>query len=113
MYEVILHYKAKKEEKMQNVISVHLGIDPGPLVPKSDTLPLGHDAKSCAARNNRPYWTDNPRTGHIRIRMQGKNFACSIYLYLALRRSVLMKCQKIFRAHFVTLFCQKNVEIAI
>ena len=90
---------------MHNVISVHLGIDPGSLVPKSDKLPPGHDAKSCAARNNRIYY---PRIGHIRIRMQGKNFACSNYLYLVLRRSVLMKFQNIFRTHFVTLFCQKK-----
>ena len=39
LYEVILHFKAKKEkEKKQFVISAHPGIDPGPLVPKSDTL---------------------------------------------------------------------------
>ena len=37
LYEVIVHYKAKKENK-QFVISAHMGIDPGPLVPKSDTL---------------------------------------------------------------------------
>ena len=36
MYEVILHYKAKKEKK--NEIRAQTGIDPGPLVPKSDTL---------------------------------------------------------------------------
>ena len=39
LYEVILHYKRKKEKKKKkNVISAHPGIDPGPLVPKSDTL---------------------------------------------------------------------------
>ena len=35
LYEVILHYKRKKEKI---VISTHPGIDPGPIVPKSDTL---------------------------------------------------------------------------
>ena len=42
------------------------------------------------------------------IRIQGKNFeiyyivdvACSIYLYIVLRRSVLMKGQLIFRTNF-------------
>ena len=85
MYEVILHYKAKKE-KRQFVISALLGIDPGPLVPKSDTQPLGRDVKSCAARNISTYWTANPSIGHIRIPILGKNFdffyivdvACSI-----------------------------------
>ena len=39
LYEVILHYKRKKEkEKKQYVISAHPGIDLRPLVPKSDTL---------------------------------------------------------------------------
>ena len=39
LYEVILHYKAKKEKvKNQFVISAHPGINPGPLVPKYDTL---------------------------------------------------------------------------
>ena len=37
MYEVILHYMVKEEEKEKNVISAHPGIDPGPLVPKYDT----------------------------------------------------------------------------
>ena len=37
LYEVILHYKRKKE-KEKIVMSAHPGIDPGPLVPKSDTL---------------------------------------------------------------------------
>ena len=37
LYEVILHYKRKREKK-QFVISAHPGIDPGPLVLKSDTL---------------------------------------------------------------------------
>ena len=40
LYEVILHYKRKKERK-KIVISAHPGIDPGPLVPKSDTLSTG------------------------------------------------------------------------
>ena len=56
--------------------------------------------------------TDNPSIGHIRIRIQGKNFeivysvdvACSFYLYLVLRRSVVMKGQYIFRTHF-SYFC--------
>ena len=38
LYEVILLYKAKKEKEKKNVTSAHPGIDPGPLVPKSDTL---------------------------------------------------------------------------
>ena len=38
LYEVILHYKSKKEKKKQYAISSHSGIDPGPLVPKSDKL---------------------------------------------------------------------------
>ena len=40
LYEVILHYKRKKEKEKQKqfVISAHPGIGPGPLVPKSDTL---------------------------------------------------------------------------
>ena len=38
LYEVILHYKAKTEKRKQFVISAHPGIDPGPRVPKSDTL---------------------------------------------------------------------------
>ena len=41
MYEVLLHYKAKKKEEEKKphfVISAHPGIDPGPLVPKSDML---------------------------------------------------------------------------
>ena len=52
LYEVILHYKAKKGKRKKNVISAHLGIDPSPLVPKSDTLTttIGHDVKLCAAR---------------------------------------------------------------
>ena len=53
-------------------------------------------------------WTDNPSIGHIYIRIQGKNFkmfyiadfACSIDLYLVLRRSVLMKGQQIFWTNF-------------
>ena len=97
-----------KKEREKNVISAHLGIDPGPLVPKSDTLTTGHDVKSCAARNNSTYWTDNPSICYIRIRIQGKNFeifyivdvACPIYLYLVLRRSVLMKGQLLFWTHF-------------
>ena len=36
LYDVILHYKVKKEKKEKNVISAHPGIGPGPLVPKSD-----------------------------------------------------------------------------
>ena len=63
LYEEVLHYKAK---------NAHPGIDPGRLVLKSDTL--GHDVKSCTARNNSIYGTENPSIGHIRIRMQGKNF---------------------------------------
>ena len=45
------------------------------------------------------YLTDNHHghsVGHIRIRIQDKNFkmmCCSIYLYLVLRRAVLMKGQ--------------------
>ena len=40
LYKAILHYKAKKEKEKtkQFVISAHPGIDPGPLVPKSDKL---------------------------------------------------------------------------
>ena len=38
LYEVILHYKRKKRKKKKNVIIAHPWIDPGPLVPKSDTL---------------------------------------------------------------------------
>ena len=39
LYEVIQHYNAKKEEKKpQGIIGAHPGIDPGPLVPKSDTI---------------------------------------------------------------------------
>ena len=34
---LLLHYKAKKDEE-KNVKNAHPGIDPGPLVPKSDTL---------------------------------------------------------------------------
>ena len=37
LYEVIWHYK-RKNEKEKIVLSAHPGIDPGPLVPKSDTL---------------------------------------------------------------------------
>ena len=37
LYEVILHYKRKKQKK-KNVRSAHPQIHPGPLVPKSDTL---------------------------------------------------------------------------
>ena len=37
LHDVILLYKRKKE-KEKNVISAHPGIDPGPLVPKSDML---------------------------------------------------------------------------
>ena len=42
LYEVILHYKAKKRRRKnkQFVISAHPGIDPGPLIPKSDTLTI-------------------------------------------------------------------------
>ena len=40
LYEVILHYKRKEEKEKKNnfFISAHPWIDPGPLVPKSDTL---------------------------------------------------------------------------
>ena len=39
LYEAILHYMRKKGNKKKKiVISAHPGIDPGPLVPKSDTL---------------------------------------------------------------------------
>ena len=37
LYEVILHYKAKKEKEKKG-ISAHLGIYRGPLVLTSDTL---------------------------------------------------------------------------
>ena len=48
----------------------------------------------------------------------GKNFeifyvvdvTCSIYLYLVLRRSVLMKGQCIFRNILFTFVCQENVK---
>ena len=72
------------------VISAHPGID----------LWSQHlTGKSWSAQNNSTYWTDNLSIRHIRIRIQGKNLkcfyiidvACSIYLYLVLRRSVLMK----------------------
>ena len=36
LYEVIQHCNAKKEERKQ--MCAHLGIDPGPLIPKSDNL---------------------------------------------------------------------------
>ena len=61
--EVILHYKAQEEK-----------IDPGPVVPKSDTLTTRTRSQTDAASNNSAYWTDNPSIGHIRIRIQGKNF---------------------------------------
>ena len=39
LYEVILHHKAEKEAKKQQlIISAQPGIDPGPLFPKFDTL---------------------------------------------------------------------------
>ena len=40
LYEVTQHYNAKKGRKKNKVyiIGAHLGIDLGPLVPKSDTL---------------------------------------------------------------------------
>ena len=42
------------------------------------------------------------------------DFSWSIYLYLVLRRSVLLKGQLIFGTHFVlAVFCQENVEISI
>ena len=56
LYEVNLHYKAKNEKNRP-------GIDPGPLVPKSDTLKY-------AARTNSTYWTDNPSIGHILFGIQ-------------------------------------------
>ena len=38
VYEVIQHYNAKKEGEKQCIKVDHRGIDPGPLVQKSDTL---------------------------------------------------------------------------
>ena len=55
--------KKKKKKTIQFVISAHPGIDPGHLVPKSDT--------SSRARLE---ITVDPSVGLIRIRIQGKNF---------------------------------------
>ena len=60
----------QKKNKKKNVISAHL------------------------ARNNSTYWTANQSIGHIRNHIQGKiiyifynvDAACTIYLYLVLRR---------------------------
>ena len=75
LYEVDQHYNAKKtRQSKQGIIHVgaHLGIDPGPLVPKSDTLTTRLRGQVVRARNNRTYWTDNPSIGHIRFSKQGK-----------------------------------------
>ena len=40
---------------------------------------LGYEVRSCDAQINRIYWTHNPSTGHIRIRIHGINL---IILYI-------------------------------
>ena len=70
MYEVIQHYNAKKRRKIkQCIIGAHPRINPGPLVPKSDTLRPEYARLEITVHT---YWTDNLSIGHIRIRKQGK-----------------------------------------
>ena len=73
-YEVILHYKAKKEKKKNIVISAHPEIDPGLLVPKFDTLSSRPRCQVIRGSKNSRYWTDNPSIGHFPNRIQRKNF---------------------------------------
>ena len=112
LYKIILHYKAKKRKTKQIVISAHPGIDPGPLVQKSDTLTTKPDLKSYAARNNRAYWTDNPSIGHIRIGIQGKNFEIVYIVDVACMRGSRKFCQR--GSNFDTFFKRwKRSHIAL
>ena len=69
----------KSKEKI--VISAHPGIDPGPLIQKSDTLTTRLVTLITMSSRARleitvhcTFWADNPSIGHIRIPIQGKNF---------------------------------------
>ena len=67
---------------------------------------------------NRTYWTDNPCIGHIRFRIQGKNFE---NVYILLMSPVLFICiwywddqfNRYFGHILATFVCQENVEISI
>ena len=71
-YLSIIMLKKRRKKTKQCLISAHPGIDLGPLVSKIDMLTTRLKVRSCAARNNRTHWTDNPSIGHIRFRKQGK-----------------------------------------
>ena len=86
-------------------------------------LPLAHDVKSCTARNNSTYWTDNPSIGHICICIHDKNF--QIRFFTLLMSHVLFICIWYWDDQFwsrvngyfghilATLVCQENVELSI
>ena len=98
----MMYFCGTRHKKTTYVIRFHPGIDPGPLVPNSDTLTTRPRCQVVRGSNITEHIGQTIQSiGNVRIRIQGKNFeffyivdvVCSIYLYLVLRQSVLMNGQ--------------------
>ena len=65
--------KLKKEEEEKSLLGAHPGIDPGPLVSKSDGLNTRPRGQIARGPKQPSYWTHNPSSGHIHIGIHGIN----------------------------------------